>query len=260
MGLPGGADLRKGSGNMKYLSTIVSFLAGSAVTAGLFVTLAPPSSLDLGIELGRKLGLDAAEKRYANYEDGHEVLTVQAEGDKNRADAAESVLSDFKDRSYAEVARLKNLAQVASQSQEAAMQKQAGLQEELDLAWSSLELAAEGDDEATQKAVADAKMATQGIYNNLKKQLDFSLYENDSLRSQLVIKDREIVVLSASRDAWKALVDSEKKLREDAESYIADVKDSGFYVGIGGAAGYFKLASGHSGPGAGIALSTGWRF
>ena len=245
---------------MKYLSHVISFLVGSAMTAGGFVALSPPSSLDIGLDIGRKLGLAAAEERYADYENGHAVLTVQAEKDKNRADAAEAVLSDFKDRSYAEVARLKNLAQVASQSQEAAMQKQAELKKELDLAWSSLELAAEGDDEATQKAVADAKMATQGIYNNLKKQLDFSLYENDSLRSQLVIKDREIVVLSASRDAWKALAESEAKLREDSEAYIADVKDSGFYVGIGGAAGYFKLASGHSGPGAGIALSAGWRF
>ena len=245
---------------MKYLSHVVSFLAGSVITAGAFVALAPPSSIDLGIEIGRKLGLVAAEKRYADYEDGHEVLTVQAEKDKNRADAAEAVLSDFQDRSYAEVARLKNLAQVASQSQEAAMQKQAGLKKELDSAWVALELAAEGDDEATQKAVADVKMATQGIYNNLKKQLDFSMYENDSLRSQLVIKDREIVVLSASRDAWKALAESETKLREDSEAYIADVKDSGFYVGIGGSAGYFKLLSGHSGPGGGIALSAGWRF
>ena len=245
---------------MKYLSPVVSFFLGGVITAVVFVILAPPSSLDLGIELGRKLGLDAAEKRYANYEDGHEILTVQAEKDKNRADAAESVLSDFRDRSYAEVDRLKKVAQRASQAQEQAMKKQAGLRKELDLAWSSLELATEGDDKATKKAVADAEMATQGIYNNLKKQLDFSLYENDSLRSQLGIKDREIAVLSNSLESWKTFAYSEKKLREDAESYIADVKDSGFYVGIGGAAGYFKLLSGHSGPGGGIALSAGWRF
>ena len=245
---------------MKHLSHVVSFLAGSAVTAVVFVILAPPSTLDLGIDLGRKIGLVAAEKRYADYEDGHKVLTVQAEKDKNRADAAESVLSDFRDRSYAEVARLKKDAQVASQAQEQAMEKQAGLKKELDLAWSSLELAAEGDDEVTQKAVADAEMATQGIYNNLKKQLDFSLYENDSLRSQLGIKDREIMVLSNSVESWKTFAYSEKKLREDAESYISDVKDSGFYVGLGGSAGYFKLLSGHSGPGGGIALSAGWRF
>ena len=245
---------------MKFLSHLVSFLAGSAITAGVFVVLSPPSSIDLGIELGRKLGLVAAEKRYADYEDGHEVLTIQVEEDKERARVAEASLTLFRRNSYAEVARLKNLAQVASQSQEQAMQKQAGLKKELDLAWSSLELATEGDDEATKKAVADAEMATQGIYNNLKTQLDFSLYENNSLRGQLDIKEQEIVALSASRDAWKALVDSEKKLREDAESYIADVKDSGFYVGIGGSAGYFKLLSGHSGPGGGIALNAGWRF
>ena len=244
----------------KHLPSVVSFLAGSVITAGGFVALSPPSSIDLGIELGRKLGLAGAEERYADYQRDHEVLTVQAEEDKNRADAAESLLSGFRDRSYAEVARLKNVAQVASRAQEQAMEKQAGLQDELDSAWSSLALATEGDDEATKKAVADAKMAAQGIYNNLKAQFDWSMYENDSLRKQLKIKDREIVVLSASRDAWKALAESETKLREDSEAYIADVKDSGFYVGIGGAAGYFKLASGHSGPGAGIALSTGWRF
>ena len=245
---------------MKRLSPVVSFLAGSAITAGLFVALNLPSSLDLGIELGRKLGLVAAEKRYADYEDEHEVLTVQAEKDKERARVAEASLTLFRRNSYAEVDRLKKVAQTASRAQEQSMEKQARLQDELDSAWSSLALATESDDEATQKAVADAEMATQGIYNNLKAQLNFSLYENNSLRGQLDIKEQEIVALSASRDAWKALVDSEKKLREDAESYIADVKDSGFYVGIGGSAGYFKLLSGHSGPGVGIALSTGWRF
>ena len=245
---------------MKYLSPVVCFLAGSAITAGAFVVLSPPSTLDLGIELGRKLGLVAAEKRYAEYEEGHEVLTVQAEESKDKADAAESALSGFRDRSYAEVARLKNVAQVASRAQKQAMEKQAGLKEELDSAWSSLELATEVADKATQKAVADAEMATQGIYNNLKVQFDWSMYENDSLRKQLKIKDREHVVLSASRDAWKALVESERKLRKDAESYIADVKDSGFYVGLGGSVGYFKLLDGSTGPGGGIALSTGWRF
>ena len=140
------------------------------------------------------------------------------------------------------------------------MEQQAGLQDELDSAWVSLDQATIDSDEATQKAVADAQMATQGIYNNLKDRLDFSLHENDSLRSQLEIKDREVVALSASLESWKTFAYSEKKLREDAESYIADVKDSGFYVGIGGSAGYFKLLSGHSGPGGGIALSTGWRF
>ena len=245
---------------MKYLSHVASLLLGGAITAVGFLVIFPPSSIDLGIELGRKLGLAASEKRYAEYEDGHEVLTVQAEESKDKAEAAESALNGFRDRSYAEVARLKNVALVATRAQEQAMEKQAGLKKELDSAWSSLELATEGDDEATQKAVADAEMATQGIYNNLKAQFDWSMYENDSLRKQLGLKDREIVALSASRDAWKAVAGSETKLREDSEAYIADVKDSGFYVGIGGSAGYFKLLSGHSGPGGGLALSAGWRF
>ena len=245
---------------MKFLSHLASFLAGSVITAGAFVALAPPSSIDLGIELGRKLGLVAAEKRYADYEDDHEVLTVQAEESKDKADAAELALSDFRDRSYAEVARLKNVAQVANQAQEEAVEKQAGLQDELDLAWDSLDQAIIDSDEITRKSVADAKMATQGIYNNLKARLNFSLYENDSLQSQLRIKDREIVVLSASLESWRTFARSEKKLREDSEAYIADVKDSGFYVGIGGSVGYFKLLDGSSGPGGGIALSAGWRF
>ena len=62
----------------KYLSHIVSFLLGGALTAGGFFMLYPPSTLDLGIEIGRKLGLAAAEARYAEYQDGHAVLTVQA--------------------------------------------------------------------------------------------------------------------------------------------------------------------------------------
>ena len=36
-----------------------------------------------------------------------------------------------------------------------------------------------------------SEMATQGIYNNLKKQLDFcELYENDSLRKQHLKSER----------------------------------------------------------------------
>ena len=245
---------------MKYLSHVASLLLGGAVTAIGFLVIFPPSSIDLGIELGRKLGLDAAEKRYADYEDGHEVLTVQAEKDKNRADAAEAVLSDFQDRSYAEVARLKNVAQVASRAQEQAIKEQVALQSDLDSAWGALDQATSSSDQATQKAVYSVKLAAGLIYNGLKTQLEAAGQENYSLRHLLALRDQEIVALSASLESWKTFAYSEKKLREDAESYIADVKDSGFYVGIGGAAGYFKLASGHSGPGAGIALSTGWRF
>ena len=262
MGLPGGADIRERSGKrkMKYLYHVVSLFLGGAITAVGFLVIFPPSSIDIGIELGRKLGLVAAEKRYAGYEEDHEVLTVQAEEDKNRADVAESALSDFRDKSYAEVAQLKKFAQTASLAQEQAMEQQAGLEHELDSAWVSLELATEGADESTQKAVADAEVASQVIYKNLKSQLDFSLYENDSLRSQIDLQEQEIVALSNSLESWKTFAYSEKKLREDAEAYIADVKDSGFYVGIGGSAGYFKLLSGHSGPGGGLALSAGWRF
>ena len=245
---------------MKYLSQIISFLVGSAMTAGVFVALSPPSSIEIGLELGRKLGLAAAEERYADYEEEHAVLTVQVEEETDRADAAETALSDFRDRSYAEVARLKNVADTASLAQEQAMEKKAGLEEEVDFAWEALDQVTIDSDEDTQKAVGDAKLAAQGIYNNLKAQLDAANEENGSLRLQLEIKDREVVALSYSLNAWKSLAESERLLREDAEAYISDVNDSGFYVGIGGSAGYFKLASGPSGPGAGIALNAGWRF
>ena len=245
---------------MKYLSHVVSLLLGGAVTAIGFLVIFPPSSIDLGIELGRKLGLDAAEKRYADYEDGHEVLTVQAEKDKNRADAAESALSGFRDRSYAEVARLKNVAQVASRAQEQAIKEQVALQSDLDSAWGALDQSTSSSDQATQKAVYSVKLAAGLIYNGLKTQLEAAGQENYSLRHLLALRDQEIVALSASRDAWKTFAYSEKKLREDAESYIADVKDSGFYFGVGALAGAVKTISGESGPGAGIGITLGWRF
>ena len=47
---------------MKYLSHVVSFFLGGAVTAIGFLVISPPSTIDLGIEIGRKLGLAAAEK------------------------------------------------------------------------------------------------------------------------------------------------------------------------------------------------------
>ena len=66
---------------MKYLSHIGSFLLGGAITAGWSflawlgsTLLFPPTTLDLGIEIGRKLGLAAAESRYAEYEEGHASL------------------------------------------------------------------------------------------------------------------------------------------------------------------------------------------
>ena len=59
---------------------------------------------------------------------------------------------------------------------------------------------------------------------------------------------------------WKGLYESEHKLRLDAEAYIADVKDSGFYFGIGAVAGVVKPLNGDPGPGFGAGATAGWRF
>ena len=51
---------------MKYLPQIASFVLGSGLTAGALFLKNPPSKLELAIEVGRKLGLAAAEDRYAD--------------------------------------------------------------------------------------------------------------------------------------------------------------------------------------------------
>ena len=245
---------------MKHLSPIFSFLLGSAVTAIGFLVFAPPSSVDLAIEIGRKLGLDAAEKRYAEYERGHASLKVEAEAADKRTEAAETSLQAFRRRSYAETDRLKKVALEASLAQEKAIQGKVALQSELDSAWDTLDQSTLSSDQVSQKAISDVKMASQAVFSNLTAQLEFALHENDSLRSQLDLKEQEIVAISASLESWKALAESEKKLRQDAEAYIADVKDSGFYLGVGGTAGYSQLLSGASGPGGTVGISLGWRF
>ena len=101
------------------------------------------------------------------------------------------------------------------------------------------------------------KMASLELVNNCLAQLRASNQESVALSLQLDLKEREVIAVSASRASWKYQAETEKGLRLDAEAYIADVKDSGFYLGIGGATGYFKLLNGQTGPGAGIALSAG---
>ena len=249
---------------MKYIWYVALFLLGSAIMAGLFLALSPlpsiPPSIDLGIELGRKLGLAAAEKRYDSYKRGHASLRAEAEEADQRTKVAETSLREFRQRSYAETNRLKEVALEAKAGQEKAIQGRVALHNDLNAAWDAFDQATVSSDQVLKKAARDVEKASKAIYSNLKDQLDFSLSENSALRSQLDLKEQEIVAVSASMESWKAKAESEKKLRQDAEAYIRDFKDSGFYVGIGGSTGYFKLFSGHSGPGAGIALNAGWRF
>ena len=245
---------------MKYISHVAVLLLGGAVTAGGFLMLSPPSKLDLAIELGRKLGLAAAEARYATYEKGHAVLLGQVEEAEKRTLDAEESLKAFRKKSASETKRLKKIELKATLAQEQAAKRQPALEETVDASFASLEEATESSDQTTQEAVSTAKMASRELYNNCRAQLRAANQEASAIRLQLELKAREVVVISASRNAWKDRAEKEKVLRKDAEAYIKDVKDSGFYVGVGGSAGYFKLASGHSGPGAGIALNAGWRF
>ena len=245
---------------MKYISHVAVLLLGGAVTAVGFVVLFPPSTLDLGIEIGRKIGLVAAEARYAKYETGHAVLLTKVEEAEKRTAASESSLKAFRASSVKEVERLKKIEQDAFFDQREASQEQPALQDTENSSWETLESVTSSADPATQEAVTAAKIASNQLVNNCLEQLRAANQEVGSIRLQLELKSRELVVISASRNFWKDLAEKEKMLRKDAEAYIKDVKDSGFYVGIGGSAGYFKLASGHSGPGAGIALNTGWRF
>ena len=245
---------------MKYLSHIVGFLVGAILSAVGFVVLFPPSTLDLGIEIGRKIGLVAAEARYAKYETGHAVLLTKVEEAEKRTSDAEESLKAFRKKSVKEVKRLKKIEQDAFFDQHKAIQEQPAIQDTENSSWETLESVTSSSEPVTQEAVTDAKVASRALYDNCMAQLRAANQAVVSLRLQLDLKSRELVVISTSRNTWKDLAEKEKVLRKDAEAYIKDVKDSGFYVGIGGSAGYFKLLTGHSGPGAGIALNAGWRF
>ena len=245
---------------MKYISHVAVLLLGGAVTAVGFVVLFPPSTLDLGIEIGRKIGLVAAEARYAKYEKGHAVLLDRVEEAEKRTSDAEESLKAFRASSVKEVKRLKKIEQDAFFAQHKASQEQPALQDTENSSWETLESVTSSSEPVTQEAVTDAKVASRALYNNCMVQLRAANQAVVSLRLQLDLKSRELVAVWKSRNAWQDRAEAEERLRKDAESYIKDVKDSGFYVGIGGSAGYFKLLTGHSGPGAGIALNAGWRF
>ena len=163
-------------------------------------------------------------------------------------------------RSITETNRLKEVATEATQAQDQAIAERVGLQEELDSAWTSLDESVSDSDQVVKDAVALAKRSSRIIYDNLKLQLEAADQWNDSLRLQLDLKEQEVLALSASLLSWKSLAETEKKLRKDAEAYIADVKDSGFYFGIGAMAGMVKTISGDPGPGIGVGLTAGWRF
>ena len=124
----------------------------------------------------------------------------------------------------------------------------------------TLESVTKSSEPVTQEAVTDAKVASRALYDNCMARLRAANQEIVALRLQLDLKSRELVAVWKSRNAWQDRAEAEERLRKDAEAYIKDVKDDGFYVGVGGSAGYFKLLTGHSGPGAGIALNAGWRF
>ena len=245
---------------MKYLPHILGFLVGAILSAVGFFVLFPPSTLDLGIEIGRKIGLVAAEARYAKYETGHAVLLTQVEAAEKRTEASESSLKALRASSVKEVKRLKKIEQDAFFAQREAIQEQPALQDTENSSWETLESVTSSSEPVTQEAVTDAKVASRALYNNCMVQLRASNQAVVSLRLQLDLKSRELVAVWKSRNAWQDRAEAEERLRKDAEAYIKDVKDDGFYVGIGGSAGYFKLLTGHSGPGAGIALNAGWRF
>ena len=245
---------------MKYLSYIVSFLVGAAIGVSVYVVLFPPSKLDLGIEIGRKIGLVAAEARYKKYETGHAVLLTQVEEAEKRTSDAEESLKALRKKSAIETRKLKRMELKATLAQKQASQEQPALEETLDDSWKSLEVVTNSSDQDTKKAITNAKTTSRELYENCRVQLRAANQEAGAIRLQLDLKSSELVAVWKSRNAWQDRAEKEKRLRKDAEAYIKDVKDSGFYVGIGGSAGYFKLASGHSGPGAGIALNAGWRF
>ena len=245
---------------MKYLSPILVFLVGAILSAVGFVVLFPPSTVDLGIEIGRKIGLVAAEARYAKYETGHAVLLTKVEEAEKRTAASESSLKAFRASSVKEVKRLKKIEQDAFFDQREASQEQPALQDTENSSWETLESVTSSSEPVTQEAVTDAKVASRALYNNCMVQLRAANEEVGSLRLQLDLKSRELVVVWKSRNAWQDRAEAEELLRKDAEAYIKDVKDSGFYFGVGATGGYSKLLSGASGPGGTIGFSTGWRF
>ena len=177
---------------MKYISHIGSFVLGGAVTAGGSLMLSPPSKLDLALELGRNLGLAAAEDRYAEYEAGHAVLQVQVEAASKRTEAAESSLKAFRASSVTEGRRLKKIEQEAISAQEQAAKDQSALEETLDSSFEVLEVATASSDQGTQEAVADVKVAFREIYENCVVQLVAANQEGGSLRLQLEIKEEEV--------------------------------------------------------------------
>ena len=158
----------------------------------------------LGIEVGRKLGLAAAEARYAKYETGHAVLQMQVEEAEQRTEAAESSLKEFRASSVSEGRRLKKIEQEATLAQKQAAQEQPELAETVDLSFESLELVTATADQGTQDAVADAKMASRELYDNCLVQLRASNQEGGALRLQLGIKEEEVLVLSTSLESWKS--------------------------------------------------------
>ena len=245
---------------MKYISHIGTFLLGGAVTAGGFLMLSPPSKLDLAIEVGRKLGLAAAEARYATYEAGHAVLQIQVEEAEQRTEAADASLRALRASSVKEVKRLKKIEEDAFFDQREASQEQPALTSTAESAWKTLGSVTASSDPVTQEAVADAKFASTELVNNCLAQLRAANQEGGALRLQLDLKSRELVAVWKSRNAWQDRAEKEERIRKDAEAYIADVKDSGFYFGVGVTGGYSKLLSGPSGPGGTIGFSTGWRF
>ena len=248
-----------------YITPIITLLVGGAIGVGGLWYTRPPSTLSAALELGKKLGLAAAEDRFAEYESGHKKLQIESDEAKAAAEGAEERLRSFRNRSYAETDRLKKVAQKAVMAQEQALRKQVDLAIDLDTAWESLEQATDKiPDQLIRKAVAQAisktAMAEKTFQDNLKEQLAAAGEENLALNKQLVLKDQELQLLEADLGMWKRFHATEKRLREDAEAYISDVKDSGFYFGVGGTAGYSQLLSGAAGPGGTIGFSAGWRF
>ena len=245
---------------MKYLSHVLVFLVGAILSAVGFFVLFPPSTLDLGIEIGRKIGLVAAEARYAKYETGHAVLLTQVEAAEKRTEASDSSLKDLRASTAKEVGRLKKIEQDAFFAQHKASQEQPALQDTENSSWETLESVASSSEPVTQEAVTDAKVASRALYNNCMVQLRAANQEVMTINLRLDLKSRELVAVWKSRNAWQSRAEAEELLRKDAEAYIADVKDSGFYFGVGVTGGYSKLLNGASGPGGTIGFSTGWRF
>ena len=209
---------------MKLLPQIASFVLGAGVTGGVFLLRSPPSRLDLGIELGRKLGLAGAEKRYAEYKAGREVLQVDLGKAEKRTEVAEKSLRVLRKKITSEARRLKKIELYANATQRQASQKQPALRETLDSSFESLEAATESSDQVTKEAVVAVKVASRELYNNCVIQLRAANQEGGSLHLQLALKVREVGAISTSRNAWKDLAEKEEQLRKNAEAYIKDRK------------------------------------